>query len=511
MPLQECQSNGKGGWRWGESGRCYTGPGAKKKAIKQGLAIGDLPTGADVANTMRGSVEIAATKIDAEGRSWIEVMPTAEKARNGRWYFTITAEDLDTLAAYIGENPNRIPIDRDHGGGDGDTRAAGWFTGEAIVVRENEKNPDGGVQERPSVWAEVKWTPTAVQEIRDGDFRFISPEWAMAETHPRSGLMTKLKELGAATLTNRPFFEDLAAVTARDLLDAKQLNGLADQYGSDFVHFILAGLGSEDERVQKLARAVLGTDNDPEITQGAEVELKTLAVKLGLPEDADEETVLAKLDDELKDSSSDDEESDEQDEPEQENTMAEKVTDYLKILGLDETADPQKKINAALNDKDGQILALEENITTLTAKVKESEKLNERIEDLERRDRSRDIEVFLAKAVEKGRVLPVEKDKLADLFADNVKGLKSLIASRPEGFSKINGTPRGSGGSQDFTDDADVAQFTNSYKSTDPVDAESAKLHLLALEVLKEQGKGDDYTTDEYITAAEEARSNLVY
>lgn len=39
MPVQKCTSNGKSGWKYGEQGHCYTGPGAKSKAIKQGLAI----------------------------------------------------------------------------------------------------------------------------------------------------------------------------------------------------------------------------------------------------------------------------------------------------------------------------------------------------------------------------------------------------------------------------------------------------------------------------------------
>lgn len=39
MPLQKCTDNGKSGYKWGDSGHCYTGPGAKKKALKQGQAI----------------------------------------------------------------------------------------------------------------------------------------------------------------------------------------------------------------------------------------------------------------------------------------------------------------------------------------------------------------------------------------------------------------------------------------------------------------------------------------
>lgn len=39
MPLMRCTSKGKSGWKWGKSGKCYTGPGAKKKALRQMRAI----------------------------------------------------------------------------------------------------------------------------------------------------------------------------------------------------------------------------------------------------------------------------------------------------------------------------------------------------------------------------------------------------------------------------------------------------------------------------------------
>jgi hypothetical protein len=39
MPVKKCQSSGKAGYKYGDSGKCYTGAGAKKKAIKQGLAV----------------------------------------------------------------------------------------------------------------------------------------------------------------------------------------------------------------------------------------------------------------------------------------------------------------------------------------------------------------------------------------------------------------------------------------------------------------------------------------
>ena len=39
MPLKSCNVDGKAGYQWGEQGKCYTGPDAKKKALKQGVAV----------------------------------------------------------------------------------------------------------------------------------------------------------------------------------------------------------------------------------------------------------------------------------------------------------------------------------------------------------------------------------------------------------------------------------------------------------------------------------------
>ena len=38
MPVERCMSDGKLGWRWGDSGVCYTGNDAKDKAEEQGQA-----------------------------------------------------------------------------------------------------------------------------------------------------------------------------------------------------------------------------------------------------------------------------------------------------------------------------------------------------------------------------------------------------------------------------------------------------------------------------------------
>ena len=38
MPVKKCRTKGKTGYKWGNSGKCYTGKGAKAKAARQGRA-----------------------------------------------------------------------------------------------------------------------------------------------------------------------------------------------------------------------------------------------------------------------------------------------------------------------------------------------------------------------------------------------------------------------------------------------------------------------------------------
>lgn len=39
MPLKRCSVDGKPGWKYGDSGHCYTGPNGRQKAIEQMKAI----------------------------------------------------------------------------------------------------------------------------------------------------------------------------------------------------------------------------------------------------------------------------------------------------------------------------------------------------------------------------------------------------------------------------------------------------------------------------------------
>lgn len=75
MPLRQCQINNNPGYAWGKSGRCYeynpnddaSKAEAKKKAIAQAVAIGDLEAiGAQIQSIKSGIQKFAAEKISMD-------------------------------------------------------------------------------------------------------------------------------------------------------------------------------------------------------------------------------------------------------------------------------------------------------------------------------------------------------------------------------------------------------------------------------------------------------------
>lgn len=127
-------------------------------------------------------------------------------------------------------------------------KAAGW-----IVAAE--ARPDG-------LYGLVSWTPKAVKEIRDGEWRYISPEF-MDEWTDNQGKKFKDVLFGAG-LTNRPFLKDLLPVNLSELT-----------FGAP---------KSVDEPPKK----------EP-TTEENEVDPKELREKLGLPADAPDDKVTERL------------------------------------------------------------------------------------------------------------------------------------------------------------------------------------------------------------------------
>ncbi|MDW0723718.1 phage protease [Mannheimia haemolytica] len=140
-------------------------------------------------------------KLNQEANGRIQLLPfgwfEAQDGRGGRWY--VGDENGYALADDINNTAIDLMIDYEHqtlyiqDNGKGNP-AAGWITKAEYISGEG-------------LFADVKWTPQATQEIKDGVYRYLSPLFLT----DGSGMVIKVLN---AALTNRPALHNLQEVIA---------------------------------------------------------------------------------------------------------------------------------------------------------------------------------------------------------------------------------------------------------------------------------------------------------
>lgn len=436
----------------------------------------------DTARNPRGFVLLASNQISEDGLQWIEVMPTAEKARNGRWYFTVTADDLETFAESIRSQPGLIPVDYDHQAAEGSSRAAGWFTGQA--------NVEDGV-----LLAEVKWTPKAVEEIQSGEYKRISPEFSFHDRDKTTGLMTKAKQILAATLTNRPFFRELAPVGTDVVWDARE----GWQQLQQRVNAALNPGSIEDARYYVLditTGKALVEEYRAQRTWVAPYEQATDGSVMVAPESdwtlAEREWVAASR------------------EAIRQNTARRPFRTKERDM---DTSVIAKTLGLAEDATDEQI---EQAVKAAAAKAAELEP--GRVEKLEQELAGERVKRVLAErdqvltdAVREHRIVPAQKESLTVAFGadsptdEQVTALKTLVGTFPVRQTGEIGTGGEGETEPDITTARSQFTLTDGRRELTPVD-EDVALHVKATEILAGRGK-TTYTADEYVAAVTEARA----
>ena len=178
MPVQECEADGVSGYKWGPSGKCYTGDDARQKAEEQGAAA-----------RARGYLIALSVAVGSEPPSEFVIFdPGTLKTSKGEFLFDELA-GLSVLNHFAEHGADRLPIDFDHGmlaviKTPDTAAAAGWFTPELR----------GGAL----VAANVEWTPRAAEMLRNREFRFLSPAFNYDR---ETGQITELLNVA---LTNLP-------------------------------------------------------------------------------------------------------------------------------------------------------------------------------------------------------------------------------------------------------------------------------------------------------------------
>ncbi len=290
--------------------------------------------------------------------------------------FDFNDKFFDQLIANFKSAGNEIVVDYEHAAelsGPGQKAvAAGWISGFT-------KKADG-------LWARVKeWTEDARRHIEAREYKYISPAWASKSMDPRTSEMAGAELLSVA-LVNKPHFV-----------------GMEPLFASTKFHLVEKEKEKEDGM-------------DP----------KLLAKALGLPEDSDEETILAAASD-LKEKASKKEEP----------SKAVASKEVLEMLGLEEgaTADDVKVALASHGKKAEKKEGEKEGDSAILAGIKA---IGERLDGVEKAHK--DSTVALAKkeceelidgAIKAGKVFPYEREELVALAGAQPADVTRLIEKRP--------------------------------------------------------------------------------
>jgi len=461
-------------------------------------------------NHPRALVALGAAQIDDDGYQWIELMPVADKARNGPFYFTVTRDDLDAYAASIADQAGLVPVDYDHSEV-GSTVAAGWLTGETEIVPAGGENRGGETQDHVSLWGRVKWTPQAAQEIRDGRFKRISPEFSFVDRDKKTGLMTKAKEFIAATLTNRPFFRDMAALAAdtgviwepetgyqslRDEINEALNPGqpadsrywvcdvamtgdraLVQEYAGDRTWVVPFTRGSDadgdgDTDVQ-IAPSSDWIEAEQQwidaATEAATAHRKTLPFN---PDQGDDMSDLKVIATEL--------------------GLAEDATDEQIVAAIKAAKDTKPEV------PEGAVVLTKNQVDDLTANAAAGLSAKTELDALK-------VKTALDGAVLKGKMTPAQRPSFEALASVDFDAFSKAVGELPDGAFKL--TARGSGADITGGDDGDTPEpgHVVSAGSLTPVEPETFAVHAKASKALAEAGKKKPSSQEELLEALEAA------
>lgn len=141
MPLKECQINNQPGWKWGDEGKCYTGPNGKEKAIKQGIAIGE-GNKLEKLNSLRETLSNVKISFDYDGTltqpKYQQLLAELIKA-GGNTIYIISARD-NASSMYYMANKLGIPMSRVYGMGSNEKKIE--KIKELGISKHYDNNPD---------------------------------------------------------------------------------------------------------------------------------------------------------------------------------------------------------------------------------------------------------------------------------------------------------------------------------------------------------------------------------
>jgi len=268
--------------------------------------------------------------------------------------FEVTTTHLEQMVA--NENIRKgIPIDIDHDGGE----AAGWITNLAI---ENGNE----------LWADVEWNDLGKDKLKNKRYRFMSPEFTFNYIDPEHGTFHGAV-LIAGTLTNRPLFKRLQALTASEKLTDEE----KEKYSK-----ISLFLKADEEQKEGDPMLTLEEIREKDVADLTDEEKAFLNEHADELTDEDKEKfgdVLETESEESEDADSTDDESEESEESEDESDESDDTDDTEESDEADGSAedsgDGEGGAEDAVKGKEATVTISAAELATLKAQAEENKKL----------------------------------------------------------------------------------------------------------------------------------------
>lgn len=204
-------------------------------------------------NKMGYLVDLNTVQFDEESTSsWIQAMPLGVYDHPVYGEIEFTPEKIQQFADNVNNNVRGTELDIDYDHKSHGPEAAGW-------VKQAEARPDG-------LWILVEWTKKAYSSIKERAYRYFSPEFDDAWTHPKTKVEYKNVLFGGG-ITNRPFLKDILPLNLSE--------AFAEADGS---HNNEGAVNVDPEQLKAVAK-LLGLPDD---ASGDQI-LGALQVKLGVP------------------------------------------------------------------------------------------------------------------------------------------------------------------------------------------------------------------------------------
>lgn len=150
-------------------------------------------------------ISYIACKVKKQNGGWYEIAKVGKWKGHNAGEFELSTADLNQIVFNFKNQGLDIVVDYEHQTLSGEKApAAGWI-----------KHPNGLKVEENTLLAQIEWTKSAKEAIKNKEYRYLSPVLIKNAKDSKTGNIIGWS-LHSVALTNTPFFKELSPISAKN-------------------------------------------------------------------------------------------------------------------------------------------------------------------------------------------------------------------------------------------------------------------------------------------------------